>query len=58
MERPRVPIEQLGKYRFRVCTPGGGLCVETTGEQSAKAVAEAIYCSSHSSMRASRASVQ
>lgn len=58
MEWPKVPVKSIGNGYYRVCTPGGGMCIEIHGFQGAKHVAEAIYCSSHSDIRASRASVQ
>jgi len=53
-----VKIRALHEQWFVVCTPGGGLCVETTNEQKARTIADVLHCSVHSEMRASRASFQ
>jgi len=58
MNRPRAPVEYIGGGLYRVCTKGGGMCIEIHGFYKAINVAEAIYSSSHSDIRASRASVQ
>jgi len=49
-----VPIDRLDTGVYRICTPGGGLCVETLGDHRAISIAQALYCSSHSSMAVSR----
>jgi hypothetical protein len=58
MQQSSIRIEKLDTGMYRVCTPQQGLCVETWDEVRAQAVAAALHCSSHSEMRASRASVQ
>ena len=58
MKRPTAPVEYIGRGLYRVCTKGGGMCIEIHGFYKAINVAEAIYSSSHSDIRASRASVQ
>ena len=59
MERSSQPIEYLGNNRYRVCNPGGGLCVDSDNPYRAATVAQALaQCSSHSSMVISRPSDQ
>ena len=58
MKKSEVTIRRLENGMYRVCTPQEGLCVETWDEVRAQSVAEALHCSNHSSIRASRASVQ
>ncbi len=59
MDRPSQPIEYLGRNRYRVCNPGGGICVDCDNPYRAATVAKALaQCSSHSSMVISRPSDQ
>ena len=59
MDRPSLKIEYLGKHCYRVCSPGGGLCVDSDNPYRAATVAKALaQCSSHSSMVISRPSDQ
>lgn len=58
MKKSKVEIQRLENGLYRVCTPYGGVCVDTASETRAKAVADAIYRSIHFDMRASRSSNQ
>lgn len=53
-----VKIRASPEQWFVVCTPGGGLCVETTNEQKAKTIAKVLQSSIHSDMSASRSADQ
>ena len=42
MERSSPPIEYLGGNRYRVCNPGGGVCIDCDNPYRAATVAEAL----------------
>jgi hypothetical protein len=53
-------IERLPNGWYRVCSPSGAMCIDSFCELRAHSIGETLhtYCSTHSEMRASRASVQ
>ncbi len=58
MKDCEIKIQQREGGVYRVCTPFEGICIDTTSEHRAKAVAEAIQRSSHWEMRSSRSGDQ